>query len=94
MERLKTDNELDPLDALLERDYQVVSYLITHAADLELASIENKLLVMDYKVMRAWSRVTRTVAPTQSRRALFEMAAVLQALVCQMTEPRNLQLEA
>jgi len=94
IERLKTENELDPLEAELERDYQVVSYLIAHAADLELASIENKLLVLDYKVMRAWSRVTRNFAPAHSRRALIEMAAVLQALVAQMSGPRGLQFEA
>lgn len=94
IERLKTENELDPLEAELDRDYQVVSYLIAHAADLELASIENKLLVLDYKVMRAWSRVTRSFAPAQSRRALIEMAAVLQALVSQMSGRRDLQFEA
>ena len=93
IERLKTENELDPLEAELERDYQVVSYLIAHAADLELASVENKVLVLDYKVMRAWSRATRSLAPAQSRRALIEMAAVLQALVSQMSGPRGLQFE-
>ena len=61
----------------LERDYHVVTYLIEHAADLELASIENKLLVLDYKLMRIWSRMTRTLAPEQSRKALVEMASVL-----------------
>ena len=52
-ERLKTEGDLDSLERALERDYHVVTYLIEHAADLELASIENKLLVIDYKLMRA-----------------------------------------
>jgi hypothetical protein len=94
MERLKTETDLAPLERALERDYHVVTYLIEHAADLELASIENKLLVLDYKLMRVWSRVTRTAAPQQSRKALSEMASVLKVLVGQMGEQNHLQMEA
>jgi len=98
LERLKTQGDsgadLGQLERALERDYQVVTYLIEHAADLELASVENKLLVIDYKLMRLWSHLTRTVAPPQSRKALSEMAAVLNVLVGQMGEHSRLQLEA
>jgi hypothetical protein len=93
-ERLKTEGDLDPLEQALERDYHVVTYLIEHAADLELASIENKLLVLDYKLMRTWSRVTRTLAPQQSRKALCEMASVLSVLVGQMGDQNPLQTQA
>jgi hypothetical protein len=91
LERLKTENDLALLERALERDYHVVTYLIEHAADLELASIENRLLVLDYKLMRLWSRVTRSAAPQESRRALSEMATVLSVLVGQMD---RLQMEA
>jgi hypothetical protein len=94
LERLKTESDLAPLERALERDCYVVTYLIEHAADLELASIENKLLVLDYKLMRLWSRLTRTVAPQQSRKALSEMASVLSVLVGQMCEQSRLQTEA
>ena len=94
LESLKTECDLAPLEQALERDYHVVTYIIEHAADLELASIENKLLVVDYKMMRIWSRLTRTLAPQQSRRALREMASVLQVLVSQMGDQNNLQAEA
>ena len=77
---------MDPLERALERDYHVVSYLISHAADLELASIENRLLILNYRLMRTWSRMTRSFAPAQSRRALSEMASVLSVLVRQMGE--------
>jgi hypothetical protein len=93
-ERLKIGGDLDPLEQALERDYHVVTYLIEHAADLELASIENKLLVLDYQLMRFWSRVTRTVAPQQSRKALAEMASVLSVLVGQMGDQTPLQTQA
>ena len=94
LDRLKTEGDLAPLERALERDYHVVTYLIEHAADLELASVENRLLVLDYKLMRLWSRLTRSAAPRQSRKALSEMASVLSVLVAQMGEPDRLQMEA
>ena len=90
-ERLKTEADLAPLERALERDYRVVTYFIEHAAYLELASVENKLLVLDYQLMRLWSRLTRTLAPQLSRQALSEMASVLTVLVSQMGEPSHLQ---
>ena len=94
LERLKTEADLAPLERALERDYRVVTYLIEHATDLELASIENKLLVLDYQLMRIWSRLTRTLAPQQSRKALSEMASVLRALAGQVGGSDQLQMEA
>ena len=94
IERLKTEADLAPLERALDRDYRVVAYFIEHAADLELACIENKLLILDYRMMRLWSRVTRTLAPQQSREALSEMASVLGVLVAQMGQPGRVQTEA
>jgi hypothetical protein len=94
VESLKTECELAPLERALERDYHVLTFLIEHAADLELASIENRLLLLDYKLMRFWSHVTRTAAPVQSRRALAEMASVLGVLVHKMGEQSGTQIEA
>jgi len=94
MERLKTATELDPLEHALERDYHVVTFLVEHATDLELASIENRLLMLNYRLMRTWSRMTRSIAPAQSRRALSEMASVLSVLVQQMGQQTGLQIEA
>jgi hypothetical protein len=51
-------------------------------------------LVLDYKLMRFWSHLTRTVAPQQSRLALSEMAAVLSVLVGQMGERSQFRMEA
>lgn len=93
IERLKTEPELGSLERELDRDYHVVTYLVTHAADLELESIENRLLIANYRLMRIWSRLTRTVAPAQSRRALGEMASVLSVLVRQMAEQHGVQVE-
>jgi hypothetical protein len=94
LERLKTEADLAPLERALECDYRVLTYIIEHATNLELASIENKLLVLDYQLMRLWSRHTRTLAPQQSRKALSEMASVLRVLVGQMGRSNRLQMEA
>ena len=94
LERLKTEADLAPLERALERDYRVVTYIIEHATDLELASIENKLLVLDYQLMRLWSRLTRTLAPRLSRQALSEMASVLRVLAGQMGGTNQLQMQA
>lgn len=94
LEGLETDGDLGPLERALERDYHVVMYLMEHTADLDLASIENRLLVLNCKLVRMWSRLTRTVAPQQSRKALSEMAAVLSVLVAQMGDQGHLQTEA
>ena len=93
LERLKTEADLAPLERALERDYRVVTYIIEHATDLELASIENRLLVFDYRLMRLWSRLTRALAPQQSRKALSEMASVLRVLAGQMGRSNQLQMQ-
>jgi hypothetical protein len=78
---LKTGMALDPLHQSLDRDYRVLTYLLDHAAGLELERLEYRLLVLDYKMMQGWYRLTKSTAPQQARRALAEMADVLAALV-------------
>jgi hypothetical protein len=86
--------ELNPLQRALDRDYQVFTYLVQHAAGLELGSLENRLLILDYKLMQSWYRVTRTAAPQQARKALTEMASILDVLVRKMGEQIGLSVEA
>ena len=80
-QRLKTELELDPLHLSLERDYKLLTYLLDHAAGLELARLEYRLLVLDYKLMQGWYRLTKSASPRQARLALSEMADVLRVLV-------------
>jgi len=79
-ERVQAEPELDPLHVALQRDYRVISYLLEHAAGLELSSFEDKLLLWDYQAMRLWYWVTKTAFPEQARQALLEMASVLAIL--------------
>jgi hypothetical protein len=86
LERVGTEANLASLEQALDRDYQMLTYLLKHAADLELASIENRMLILDYRLMRLWYRLTRTMAPQQSRKALAEMAFALGVVARQAGE--------
>jgi hypothetical protein len=85
-ERMRNELDLDTLRRSLDRDYALFSYLLEHAAGLQATSLEDRLLVIDYKVMQGWYSLTRTVAPQQARAALEEMATVLGLLVGKMGE--------
>jgi hypothetical protein len=84
--RVPTARDLGTLERALDRDYHMLTYLLKHAADLELASIENRMLILDYRLMRMWYRLTRTMAPQQSRKALTEMATALGAVAGQVDQ--------
>lgn len=85
-DRIETEDELDPLQAALDHDYRVLTYLLEHAAGLELATLEDRLLRLDYRLMQCVYRATRTLAPRQARSALGEMATVLNILVQRLGE--------
>jgi hypothetical protein len=93
-ERLETQPELGPLQQSLARDYQMLVYLLEHATGLELQSFENRLLVLDYRVMQWQYRLTRTVAPEQARRALKEMASVIGVLAGKLNQRAAAHSEA
>jgi hypothetical protein len=78
----------------LQRDYEILMYLLEHAAGLSLESFEDRLLVLDYKVMQWWYRLTKVAAPQQARRALYEMASILNVLSQKMGENAGLHTEA
>jgi hypothetical protein len=93
-DRLSSDAELDPLHRSLQRDYQVLTYLVRHASGLELDGFEERLLVWDYRFMRLVYAVTRTAAPDQAREALGEMAAVLSILAGRIGQRAGVQTQA
>src|SRR5690348_12947299 len=93
-ERLRTDSQLAPLHALLQRDYQVLTYLARNASGLHLAGMEERLLVWDYKLMAFWYFITQTAAPDRARRALGEMASVLSFLATRLGERAGVRGEA
>ena len=76
----QAQGDLDPLRQAVERDYRLLTYLCRHAAGLADQSLEERILILDYKLMRIWYRLTRRLAPAQARNALSEMAAVVAFL--------------
>jgi hypothetical protein len=92
--RLQQERELEPLQAALQRDYQVLVYLRRHAAGLGLESLEDRLLVLDYRLMRLWYHTTKVLAPLQARKALVEMASVLEILARNMGNRADSQAQA
>jgi len=92
--RLRSEEQLDPLHSALRRDYQVLTYLVRHASGLQIENFEERLLVWDYKLMQAWYSVTKTAAPQQARAALGEMASVLSILAGRIGQRAGLQSQA
>src|ERR1035438_2764666 len=92
--RLSGEEDLDPLQRSLRRDYEVLIYLIEHGSGLGLESIEDRLLVIDYKLMQWQYHLTRILFPSQARRSLSEMASVLSVLVQRMSEQAGLSSQA
>ena len=89
--QLQTAEALDPLQRALERDFQILTYLLEHAPGLNPRSVEERLLRLDYRAMRLWYGLTRTAAPVAARNALGEMAQVLRFLSHQMGERAETQ---
>ena len=74
------DLPLDRLHRALENDYRLLRYLLDHAAGMGLRPVEHCLLMVDYRIMKVWYRLT------PNRRALEEMAGVLSYIAYKMGE--------
>jgi len=88
------DVDLDPLHRSLDRDYRIVTYLLQHAAGLGTPSVEQRILRIDYKLMQAWYWLTRTAAPAQARKALWERATILGFLAQKMGQQAGVRVQA
>ncbi|MGO4881920.1 MAG: hypothetical protein ACLP59_13995 [Bryobacteraceae bacterium] len=80
------DMPLDRLQRALDKDYRMLRYLLDHAAGMGLRPLEHHLLILDYRIMKAWYRLTRNASTRHARRALDEMAGVLSHIAYKMGE--------
>ena len=80
--------DLEPLKEFLDRDYRVLTYLLNHSAIPSNgdASLEKRMLEIDYRIMRAWYRVSRNLSPSAACRALNEMSQVVAYFANSMGE--------
>jgi hypothetical protein len=84
--QLGGDMPLDRLHRALQNDYRMLRYLLDHAAGMGLRPLEHYMLILDYRLMGAWYRVTRKASAAQAQRALEEMAGVLSYIAYKMGE--------
>jgi hypothetical protein len=73
------DAHLDRLKDALDRDYEVLLYLLKNAANPQTgeAALEKRMLEIYYRLMRAWYCATSRFSPPTACRALGEMSIVL-----------------
>ena len=81
-DRLKSPETAGPLDGLeqaLNHDYRFLTYLLRHASGLQLNgdALENRMLMIDYRIMKLFYLGTRKLSPKQARRALSEMSNIV-----------------
>jgi hypothetical protein len=71
--------QLQSLHSALERDFRLVTYLLSHASELQMGgmAMEDRMLKLDYQMMRMWYSVTRSISATQARKALDEMSQIV-----------------
>lgn len=80
---------LDPLRQSLERDYRLLTGLLSHAAQFQLGSlsIEQRMLMIDYQVMRLTYRLSNLFSQSgYARQSLEEMADIVAHLANAMGE--------
>ena len=77
---------LDRLHTALEKDYRMLRYLLDHAAGLGMRPVERFLLMLDYRMLHLWYRLTRNTSTAHARRALDEMAGILSCIAHKMDE--------
>lgn len=83
--RLQADAERDQLDSLSEsllRDYRILTYLLRHTAEFQSGpeSLNERMLMLDFRLMQLIYAMTRRLNRRQARRALDEMSQVLNHL--------------
>ncbi|HEU0120869.1 MAG TPA: hypothetical protein VFQ91_10115 [Bryobacteraceae bacterium] len=71
--------ELDKLKDRLDRDLRLVASLLAKCPEVQEAghSLECRMLMLDYKLMKAWYALTRSIAGPKAQQALREMAGIV-----------------
>ncbi len=80
------ESQLAALAKKLEQDYRMLSYLLRHGPAFQAlrARIEQRMVMLNFQLLKAYFAVTRTVLRSKGRRALEEMAQVVGYLANQM----------
>jgi hypothetical protein len=68
---------LEDLYRLLEKDRQMLLFLLDHTAGPVPSSIERRLLALDFVFMRCWYRLVQPFSSSHARSAVREMTEIL-----------------
>jgi hypothetical protein len=79
---------LPELERLLARDYQLITYLLANAAGFRVGGVtlEQRMLMLDFQLMRCQYAITRRLAASRARTSLKEMANILAYFANSMGE--------
>jgi hypothetical protein len=69
--------DLNRLQASLDRDLAVVTYLIQNASGQGEWGMEARMLKLNYRLMSTWCSVSQRFSPEAGRRALDEMSMIV-----------------
>jgi len=78
--------DLNRLQASLDRDLAVVTYLIQNASGQGEWGMEDRMLQLNYRLMGAWCSISRSFSPEAGRRALDEMSMIISHFANTMGE--------
>ncbi len=80
---------MDSLQRSLEKDYQLLTGLLRHAAQFQVGglSLEQRMLMVDYQAMKVWFALTRRFSKAAyAQQALQEMADIVSHFANAMGE--------
>jgi hypothetical protein len=82
---------LPDLERLLARDYQLITFLLAHAAGFRDGGVTpgQRMLMLDFHLMRGQYAITRRLAAPLARASLKEMANILAYFANVMGERRQ-----
>jgi hypothetical protein len=89
--KLRGAGTLDGLDAALEDDYRILSFLLNHAAGLGVSRGEQIILAIDFRLMQVWYWITRKLWPAMAHHPLREMTAILARMAGAIGERARVQ---
>ena len=69
--------DLNRLQASLDRDMAVVTYLIQNTCGQGDWGMESRMLQLNYRLMSTWCSVSQRFSPEAGRRALDEMSMIV-----------------
>jgi hypothetical protein len=79
---------LAALEASLERDYRMLTYLLRSTVGVQVAglTVEQRMLMFDFRVMQVFATFARRFGLQQAQTAVLEMTDVLQHLANDLGE--------